>query len=48
MWMGYYRELEPGYAEELLMKVTEELKKNTRSENYTIRIPSLLKLFNLL
>lgn len=34
--------------EDILMKLTEELKKNTRNEIYTIRIPSLYKLFNIL
>jgi hypothetical protein len=32
----------------MLIKLTEELKKNTRSEIYTIRIPSLIKIFDIL
>ena len=30
------------------MKITEELKRNTRSENYTIKITSLQRIFDLL
>ncbi len=35
-------------AEELLMKGIEELKKNTRKDIYTIKIPALIRLFDFL
>ena len=50
MWKSYYSEegVDENEKEEILMKVVEELKKNVRSEIYTVRAPSLIRMFDFL
>lgn len=48
LWVGYYSEMEANRSEDLLMHITEELKRNTRSETYTTKMPALFRIFDLL
>ena len=48
LWMAYYKQIEENQGEDLLIKITEELKRNTRSESYPLKISSLHKLFDIL
>ena len=48
LWKSYSTEIDQEYAEEILVKGLNELKKNTRKNFHTIKIPALLRLFDFL
>ena len=48
LWKAYSAELSSKENEELLIRVIEELKKNTRKEAYIIKTTALYRLFDFL
>ena len=48
MWKDYSSEIDQDEAEEMLVRGINELKKNTRKDIYTIKIPALIRIFDFL
>ena len=49
LWKAFSESLDDdGEREDLLIKGVEELKKNSRSQIFSVKIPALLRLFDLL
>jgi hypothetical protein len=48
LWKEYSSEIDQEQAEDLLVKGINELKKNTRKDIYTVKVPALLRLFDFL